>query len=127
MFAFFWTYLLPSTGLALLAALLWSVRRERRLAVELAQLKVHFDETGYRLTMALDELARVQRGIEEWKYAAVQAAKKMNEAKDEAQASQSRFDLLVAKIKDSPVPEDAEGALAWMASVAKDLAAEVGR
>lgn len=124
MFSFIWTYLLPSTGLALLAALLWSKRRERRLAVELAQMQAQFNETGFRLSTVLDQLARQQLAVDEWKYAAVEAAKKVRQANLEVEDSRARFDLLIAKIKSEPVPEDAEGALAWMAKVAKSLAIE---
>ena len=127
MFSFIWTYLLPSTGLALLAALLWSVRRERKGAAALAAEQAAHRETGYRLDLVHEQMARVQKQVEEWQAASAEAMRRFRLAEAETAASRARFDEFRAKLQTSPVPDDAEGALAWMADVAKQISAEVGR
>jgi len=127
MLGFIWTYLLPSTGLALLGALLWSQRQVRKLSAQMAAEQASHRETGYRLDLVHEQLARGQKQVEEWQAAAQEAMRRFRLAQSETEAARARFDEFRSKLVDAPVPNDAEGALAWMADVAKQLGAEVGR
>jgi len=56
MLAFIWTYLLPSTGIALVLALLWAQRKASTARADLAEAKQKLAYTTSRLEFALQEL-----------------------------------------------------------------------
>lgn len=56
MISFIWTYLLPSTSIALVLALLWAQRKASTARVELAEVKQKLAYTTSRLEFALQEL-----------------------------------------------------------------------
>lgn len=114
MFSFIWTYLLPSTSIALVIALLWAQRQARTLAVQLAQLQTQHDELGYQLEMARAVVLDQQRAVSEWKYASQEAMRRMNEARAELDSGNARLEAAKDRIANAEVPADAEGAMAWM-------------
>lgn len=95
MLSFFWTYLLPSTGLALLAALLWSQRKVRQLEIDLALSRQKVQTLQDIAADAYDVQRQLKKAV--------------------AQSEARYRDALKAIAKFTP-PEDAAGALMWLNS-----------
>lgn len=89
--------------------------------------KAKWQDANRAALEAQAQLAGLSLAMDTWKVQASAAKIRAQAAASDLLVIQDKYQALIAKFHDQPVPADAEGALAWMASVARDLAAEARR
>lgn len=109
---------------AVLVGFSYALVRATRQRDEARKL-LDFEKIAHRATC--DAMADQRLVVDHWRKVANESTAQALLYQGRAAEGKARFDALTAKLQATPVPGDAEGALAWMAEVAKDLAAGVGR
>lgn len=84
-----------------------------------ARLKLELERAAHRNTC--DAMADQQKMIDHWRATANAATAQALQAQAKADEGKARFDALAAKLQATPVPQDAAGALGWLAEAAKDI------
>lgn len=113
---------LAYAGILLLLAVLW-----RRAAVQAEKYKAECRDLQVNLGQACETITEQGKAVWQWREAANDAAAKLIAAQEDAARVRKQFDQLAEKLRTAEIPVDAEGALAWMAEVAHELASQVGR
>lgn len=103
---------------AMLCLLAWAWRRTT-VQRDQARNLLEWEQIAHR--HACDALAELRAQVDSWRYAANVATEQAVKAQQEAAEGRARFEALQAKILATPVPQDAAGALGWLAEVAKDI------